>query len=146
LIDKYTGGDCVKTNSKGFTLIEMMVVVAIMGILYSVALPSYSQYVQDARRADIQQEMLQQVAHLERQYTRLGGYPDTSVIPTTDYYSFSYVPSVAAAATPGIENDSSTFTLTATPKSGTSQSDDECGAMGINHQGITTANFVRCWK
>lgn len=146
MIDKYTGGDCVKTNSKGFTLIEMMVVVAIMGILYSVALPAYSQYVQDGRRADIQQEMLQQVAHLERQYTRLGGYPDTSVIPTTDYYSFSYAPSVAAAATPGIENDSRTFLLTAIPKSNSSQSNDKCGSMSINHQGLTTANVSQCWK
>jgi len=136
----------VKTNNDGFTLIEMMVVVAIMGILYSVALPTYSQYVQDGRRADIQQEMLQQVAHLERQYTRLGGYPDDRNIPGTDYYSFSYVPSAAAAATAGIENDSRTFLLTAIPKSNSSQSNDICGSMSINHQGLTTPNTSQCWK
>jgi len=136
----------VKTNNDGFTLIEMMVVVAIMGILYSVALPTYSQYVQDGRRADIQQEMLQQVAHLERQYTRLGGYPDDRNILGTDYYSFSYVPSAAATATVGIENDSRTFLLTAIPKSNSSQSNDKCGSMSINHQGLTTADVSQCWK
>ena len=113
----------MKANSKGFTLIEMMVVVAIMGILYSVALPAYSQYVQDGRRADIQQLMLQQVANLERRYTRLGFYPDENNIVATDYYSFNYAPS-AAAATINNANDSKTFILTATPNANSSQSND----------------------
>lgn len=136
----------MKDNNGGFTLIEMMVVIAIMGILYSVALPSYSQYVQDGRRADIQQQMLQHVANLERQYTRLGGYPDVHNINETEYYSFSYVPSETAAASAGNTHDSNTFLLTAIPKSNSAQANDKCGAMSINHQGITTPNINQCWK
>lgn len=130
----------------GFTLIELIIVVAIISILSTVALPSYTAYVNEGRRANIQQLMIQKITILERQYTRLGGYPDAFTPDNTEYYTFSYAASAAAVATAGNSNDSATFTLTVTPISTTAQSKDKCGAMSINQQGIKTAAVANCWK
>jgi len=74
----------------GFTLVEILIVIAILGILYSVALPAYTEHMQRSRRADIQQELLQYSASLERIYSRNGGYPNAFVTQNTDYYTFTY--------------------------------------------------------
>ncbi len=125
-----------------------MIVVAIIGILYTVALPSYQNFMQDGRRADAQHYALQQVAVIERQYTREGAYRDAGAdaddfsIAATEYYSYTYTP----AAT---DNFNDQFTITITPKKG-SQSSDKCGVMSINHQGQMTATpanlSAECWN
>jgi len=128
--------------NRGFTLIELLITIAIVAILSSIALPSYISYVQKGRRVDVQHFLLQQAAVLERQYTRLGGYPDSFNIASSDYYSFSYQASTSALATIDT-NDSTTFIITSTPIS--SQSGDSCGEMTINQQGATTPSGSDCW-
>ncbi len=129
--------------NRGFTLIELLVAIAIIAILSSTALPTYTSYMQGGRRVDAQHFLLQQAAALERQYTRLGGYPDSFDIDSSDYYSFSYQASTSAAATTDA-NDSTTFVITSTPTG--SQSGDSCGAMTINQQGATTPTGSDCWR
>ncbi|MGF1689191.1 type IV pilin protein [Photobacterium japonica] len=99
---------------------------------------------QEARRADVQQFLLQQVGTLERQFTRLGGYPDDFTITETENYRFTYTASTASALTAGNTNDSLTFTLTAVPQG--VQVNDECGDMSIDHRGQKTAVTTGCWR
>jgi len=61
-------------RSAGFTLIELMIAVAIIGILASIAYPSYQRYVQDSRRVDAHAGLMQAAQQLERCYTVSASY------------------------------------------------------------------------
>ncbi|AXT32502.1 type IV pilin protein [Pseudoalteromonas tunicata] len=117
----------------GFTLIEMMITVSIIGILSAIALPAYSDHIKKARRADAQQILLQNAALLERQYSRQGQYPAAFNVTALEFYGFTYN-----------KVSDSAFTLTAVPTG--VQTADSCGSMTINHQGVKTAAIASCWK
>ncbi|WP_269784347.1 MULTISPECIES: type IV pilin protein [Delftia] len=120
-------------RSAGFTLIELMIVVAVVGILSAIAMPSYNEYIRRGHRAEARAGLLQAAQWLERAATSNGTYPLTASFPA----SLKTVPSnrydISLNST-----DGSTFTVTATPKG--AQANDKCGNYTLTQSGLRGAN------
>lgn len=131
----------------GFTLIELMIVVAVVGILSALAYPSYQEYMRRGHRAEARTGLLQAQLWLERNMTATGTYPAALATGLTqvpnDRYTISYTPKVTDGVRVG-------YTLTATPKG--SQSSDRCLDFGLNETGQRLINnnashalLSECW-
>ena len=96
----------------GFTLIEVMIVVAIVAILAAIALPSYNEYIRRGHRADARAGLLQAQQWLERAATATGVYPTS--LPASLTWSGDGTKRYDIALAAGATN--AAFTLTATPK------------------------------
>lgn len=133
--------------SRGFTLIEVMITVAIVAILAAIALPSYNDSVRKSRRGQAKADMLEVVQMLERRYSTnrtyvgidLGDFGlDQSPRDGTARYTLTLDPLTA-----------STYTLTAVPQ-GAQADDTRCGTLQITHLGAksissSTGTVAECW-
>jgi len=128
-------------NKSGFTLIEMLITIAIIGILASIAYPSYTDYVLRSNRTEAQRELIR-LANMQEQlfvdrriYTQdmtLLGAPATPYITESGKYSISTV--VIGR----------TFTLTATAL-GIQAADTDCTPLAITEAGLRTP-VNDCWE
>ncbi|WP_019625996.1 type IV pilin protein [Thioalkalivibrio sp. ALJT] len=132
-------------HSAGFTLIELMIVVAIIAILAAIAYPAYQQYVINSYRATAGACLTELAQALERRYTSTmsyaGALPDRGCMNEGDMnnrYNFS----------PDPIPDAQTFTLTASPR-GAQQNDRRgCGDLTLNERGqkgAPEADVSDCW-
>ncbi len=130
-------GSMTRRLQRGFTLIELMIVVAVVGILAAIAIPSYQDSVRKSRRAQAKADLVEYAQMAERWFTVNNSYAAFTLPP--DRETPQYDIQVNAAAT--------TFTLTATPEDG--QAEDRCGTLTINQAGrkthSTSVPAQDCW-
>lgn len=134
----------------GFTLIELMIVVAVIAILAAIAYPSYQNHMVNTRRAAAAGCMMEAAQFMERFYTTNLRYDQTRTgaavaLPTTqcrtDLQAF-YTFQVAAAA--------NTYTMQAVPQGQQATRDTKCGTLSVNQAGVkaetgSAASASECW-
>ena len=129
----------MRTRNSGFTLVELMIVVAIIALLAAIAYPSYTRYVEKARRADAKTALMDAAQRLERCYTQTNTYVGCAFpnVSPDEFYTIAADPAVTTT----------TFTLTATPQG--AQANSPCGTYTLNHLGIRGSDGTaadRCWQ
>jgi type IV pilus assembly protein PilE len=117
----------MRNRSAGFTLIELMIAVAIVGILASIAYPAYTEYVRRAHRAEIASLLSEQAQALERFYSRAGQYTDKEATATAPAMTLTLSQGNVYYSIPNVGRAAQTYTLTATPRPGAMMNGDKCG-------------------
>ena len=126
-------------HSRGFTLIELMIVVAIIAVLAAVAYPTYISQIRKSKRAEAQATLVIVSARQQQMLLDTRSYVATTAllhvsVPITVAKAYDITIAVGAATVPS-------FVATATPKG--SQVADGCSVMSINQAGIKTP--ATCW-
>ena len=132
----------LKQKSLGFTLIELMIVVAIVAILTAIAYPSYQDSVRNARRGDAQALLVELANFMERTYTDNNAYnPGGLALPFTvspktgtTFYNLGFSAGPTA----------NSFTLQAVPVAGSPQAGDFCGTLTLSNTGLK-GSAANCW-
>ncbi len=145
-----------RSSQQGVTLLELMIVVAVIGIIAAVAYPSYQEFLSESRRADAQATLMSFAGAMERHFTINDSYcgagtttsgtcanatGDPTIFPTEapldgadKYYDLDIT---AATAT--------SFTLQASPKN--AQASDRCGNLTVTSTGARAATGgTDCWQ
>jgi type IV pilus assembly protein PilE len=130
-------------RNRGFTLIEVMIVVVIVAILGTIAYGAYTRHIQDSRVATVQGDLMELAQWVERRYSLNNSYAGI----TTANLPFSISPRNPNSTTAyniTVEANDTTFTLTATPTG--PQTGHRCEDLTLNHAGERGAAVNDCWR
>ncbi len=119
-------------NQKGFTLIELMIVVAIIAVLAAIAYPSYQRYVISTKRVDMMTEMHNIASQIESRKLAEGSYSNATVTGLGGDYPAQGTTLYTVTFTP--DPLTSEWAVVATPKSGTQMAAD--GTLTLNYLGV----------
>jgi type IV pilus assembly protein PilE len=152
-----------KIKSRGFTIIEVLVVVAILGILAAIAIPQVTKYTTNARRADGKTALLAAAQAMERYYTNNYKYADATIgndknatfseYSQSGYYQLCFTDNTLTECK--LSNSESTkFRIKAVPVTTDKQANDTlCKTMTINQLGekkaydnLNADKTSDCWK
>jgi type IV pilus assembly protein PilE len=141
-----------RTDSRGFTLVELMVVIVIASILMAIAIPSYKNSIRKSRRTDAKTALLDLAGREERFFSTNGSYSTTAsqlgysawgAVFGGGYYTMA-TPTITA----GTATVVATFNLQADPLTGSDQAKDTaCGSFRLNSTGVqsVTGTATDCW-
>ena len=132
----------MRKKSKGFTLIELMIVVAIIGIVGSIAMVMYGDYVIAANRTEGRSALQTAASTLEKCRSLYGTYTNGNC-NYADFQSETGLYDITSALA------DTSFTLTATPVAGSAQNNDtDCTTLTLTNTGLkdgTGADPTECW-
>ncbi|MHC8323922.1 type IV pilin protein [Pseudomonas sp. GB2N2] len=131
----------MRRSNRGFTLIEILIVIAIIGIIITIGYPSLTEYVKKGRRTEVAGLLSEQAQILERFYSKNNVYTAAVGLSAgNDYYT------IVQTLT------DQTFLLTAARKAGSAMATDKCGDFTITNTGVrsmvgATAGLTTkdCW-
>ena len=133
---------------RGFTLIELMVVVAIIAILAAIVVPSYNEYVRKSRRAEAARFVGEMQLGLEKWRAENPCYGTTPNPPCASLSgTYPAAPTVASSPYYAIAipvADGATYQITATPRAGSAQAGDRCGVLTLDKNGKPTWANAAC--
>jgi len=125
------GQSDLRRHAHGFTLIELMIAVLIVGIIAAIAYPSYQQHVYKARRAEAKAAITDVAQKLERWYSNQLTYVDGPTVPTQTPQYYSLAVNIVSTTQ---------YTITATPIAGKAQAGDtQCASFKMNQSMIKSA-------
>ena len=154
----------MRSGGSGFTLIELMIALAVVALLAAVALPAYTEHVNKGKRAEGQAALMAAIQLQERAYTANGTYTGNANFPTL--FGLAATATVYSGQDPGLDltgrytlsvvadaaNNCNVLTECVTIQAAPVLPfrDDNCGTLTLNTRGLRTESGARdtayCWR